>query len=412
MFDLDQVYCIDVMDGLRQLPDGLVKCVVTSIPYYGLRDYGTATWIGGDPMCAHSNGGKPYDTKSKHYRGADQMTLVAGNRGGLNHCIKCGAQLVDPQIGQEQTISEYVERIAGVFREVWRVLADDGTLWINIGDSMASGKGQSGAPGPEVTSYRKNGKKSINGPEHHIAGKGQTRRLDDSKMLRDEGVRNKSLLGMPWRVAFALMDMGWILRNEIVWYKPNPQPESVEDRFTRAHEQIFFFAKSEQYYFDQNAVREPQTGNAHSRGKGNGLKFAPKRSQIRYNESFSRAISKYTVVPGGRNRRDVWKVPFEPSRERHWAAYPTKLILIPILAGSREGDLILDPFVGTGTTPIVARALKRRYLGFDISPKYIRIAKKRLRQPFTQWEPVEPETLPEAKEVAEGVVQQALFGGL
>ena len=222
----------------KQIPlaDGSVNCVVTSPPYYGLRDYGTAKWEGGDPNCNHNpqrpDGGDRSD-----------RTLPLG-RGGVYHdiCAKCGAVRIDQQIGLEQTPAEYVNDIVQVFREVKRVLRDDGTLWLNLGDSYFN-----------LQNSNRNGLSESLGGKVRGGGEYKTQKRNAGNLP----IKEKDLIGIPWMVAFALRDDGWYLRQDIIWHKPNPMPESVKDRCTKAHEYIFLLSKSPRYYYDYEAVLEP-----------------------------------------------------------------------------------------------------------------------------------------------------------
>ncbi len=223
----------------RQIPlaDGSVNCIVTSPPYYGLRDYGTAKWEGGDPNCEHT------------VASGDNDRLKPGverpERNGIKrqYCQKCGAVRIDQQIGLEQTPAEYVNDIVQVFRELWRVLRDDGVVWLNLGDSYSSYKDCKSVP----DSLRVGGKSE---PANIIEkGKSVTR---NTKVMRSVGLKDKDLIGIPWMVAFALRDDGWYLRQDIIWHKPNPMPESVKDRCTKAHEYIFLLSKSAKYYYDNH----------------------------------------------------------------------------------------------------------------------------------------------------------------
>ncbi len=248
-----RILICDVMEGLRQLQDESVHCVVTSPPYWGLRDYGTGAWDGGDPDCDHrpiaGRGGG--DTDTKHPNGAPRAISPA--RGGDPLRCRCGARKVDRQIGLEPTPDAFVQKMVEVFREVRRVLRNDGTLWLNMGDSYAGSWGAqsrgdytSGTldhPSKRILSTRQ-----IEAAQRHACGTGSTKRTP--------GLKPKDLMGMPWRVAFALQADGWWLRGDYIWHKPNPMPESVTDRCTKAHEYVFHLAKSERYYFDAEAIKE------------------------------------------------------------------------------------------------------------------------------------------------------------
>jgi DNA modification methylase len=289
----------DNRERLAELDAGSVQCVVTSPPYWGLRDYGQ-----------------------------------------------------EDQIGLESTPEEFVEQLCLVFDEVWRVLADDGTLWLNLGDSYAGN----------------NSRASNNGR----AGFGNEREGVFTKT--GDGIKHKDLVGIPWRVAFALQERGWYLRQDIIWAKPNPMPESVTDRCTKSHEYIFLLTKSPRYFFNNEAIKEPvvtETG-------GKGIRFGG--SKYGDSDDPKHATKSGNVYEGAetRNKRDVWNVATKPYAEAHFATYPPELILPCILAGSKEGDLILDPFSGSGTTGQVAMQLGRNYVGCELNPEYASLSEKRL----------------------------------
>ncbi len=256
----------DALHALRLLPSNSIQCVVTSPPYWGLRDYG-----------------------------------------------------IDGQIGLEGTLPQFINHLVAIFNEIKRVLRDDGTLWVNIGDGYTSGN----------RGYRAADKKN---PARAMAVRPDT----------PDGMKPKDLQGIPWRLAFALQDDGWYLRSDIVWHKPNAMPESVKDRPTRAHEYLFMLTKSERYFYDYEAVKEP------------GLNGKP------------------------RNRRSVWDVNTQPFAEAHFATFPPKLIEPCILASTRQGDYVLDPFFGSGTVGIVCEEYQRSYVGIELNPEYVAISAKRL----------------------------------
>lgn len=355
----------DCRETLKTLPEKSIRCCVTSPPYWGLRDYGTGTWTGGDPKCEH-------------------MRVVS-------KCALCGAEREDFQIGLESSPEKYVEQLVAVFSEVHRALADDGTLWLNLGDSYTSGN----------RTYRDD--------DDAVGGRGM-----DFRSPAVDGLPDKSLIGIPWMAAFALQRSGWILRSDIVWHKPNPMPESVKDRPTRAHEFIFLFTKSGRYLYDAEAIAEPTTGNAHPRGDGVNPKArstCPDRkdsatknasaenadasaqlhrlsagtnprstlawkTRSKQNASFSAAV---TEVVETRNARDVWTMPSEPYARAHFAVFPTALARRCILAGTQLGDLVLDPFLGSGTTGQVALELGRQFVGCELNPDYKKFIDERLR---------------------------------
>ena len=301
MLELNKIYNMDCLEGLKLLDDNSIDCCVTSPPYWGLRDYG-----------------------------------------------------VEGQIGLEKTPEEYVSKMVEVFREVKRVLRKDGTLWLNLGDSYAmkfgGGKGRkSGTTKATVDEIEK--------PPREIP----------------PGLKPKDLVGIPWMVAFALRADGWYLRQDIIWHKPNPMPESVTDRCTKSHEYIFLLSKSQHYYYDNEAIKE------HSKNAGKTITLGEK--------SFSKGQAKAAnIKPSGngtadtynitenRNKRSVWTVTTQPFKEAHFAVFPPKLIEPCILAGCPIDGIVLDPFMGSGTTAMVAIQNSRNYIGFELNPEYIKIA--------------------------------------
>lgn len=344
---LGKLYCGDVLDVLRQLPDGIVQTCITSPPYWGLRDYG-----------------------------------------------------VSGQLGLEETPELYVEKMVNVFREVRRVLKDDGTLWLNLGDSYAAGK--CGRADQDRNSRNFDGRDVKNASDTGPPMYGQRKAM--------KGLKPKDLCGIPWRVAFALQADGWYLRQDIIWHKPNPMPESVKDRCTKAHEYIFLMSKNGRYFYDLEAVKEPVTGNAHSRGngvnpkakwetpdgwdtsKGNGghgsyhkegreKGYKNYKHKVKQNESFSAAVC---GLVDSRNRRSVWTIATQPYPEAHFATFPPKLIEPCIFAGSKEGDIVLDPFGGSGTTGEQCEKYGRKWVLIDISEDYCGLSAKRIEQEASQ----------------------------
>jgi DNA modification methylase len=260
------------------------------------------------------------------------------------------------QIGLEDNVGTYVSNLVDVFSHVWNLLADDGTLWLNLGDSYAgSGKGSS---------------KGLNGEHHHMEHK-------HSKNVPD-GLKPKDLIGVPWRVAFALQDVGWYLRQDIIWHKPNPMPESVTDRCTKSHEYIFLLSKSAKYFYDYEAIQEQAT-TVENRPSG------VVRDRVYDYDSKQKAMGRArggeeTPEPTTRNKRSVWTVTTKPFTGAHFATFPPDLIEPCVMAGSRAGDIVLDPFMGSGTTAAVADHLNRLYLGCELNCDYEKLQKQRLQQ--------------------------------
>ena len=339
----------------------MVACTV-SLPVrlidYGLRDYGTAKWEGGDPNCEHTVGSGDNDNLKTY--------VTRPERDGIKrqYCQKCGAVRIDQQIGLEQTPAEYVNDIVQVFREVWRILRDDGTVWLNLGDSY---NGSGGAGGDYIEGGLKEGQPKY--PGRHI-----------------NNLKLKDLIGIPWMVAFALRDDGWWLRQDIIWAKPNPMPESVKDRCTKAHEYIFLLTKSPKYYYDYEAILEPATGydgRKDTKYKGGDKDVSiGKHERWQYknlqddgqqpNTMHLKRLEGEEYVSPVRNRRSVWTIPTSPYRGAHYATFPPKLIEPMILAGCPAGGIVLDPFVGSGTTVMVANHLGRKGIGLDLNFKYLK----------------------------------------
>ena len=269
------------------------------------------------------------------------------------------------QIGLEQTPEEYIAAMVEVFRCVRDVLADDGTLWLNIGDSYAT---QGGAHGG-----RNDNQRGVGAKRTHDNGGG-----DQQARCAPDGLKPKDLIGVPWMLAFALRADGWYLRQDIIWHKPNPMPESVRDRCTKAHEYIFLLSKSERYFFDSEAMKEPSVTPADLQiAKRN---KAPHKGQ---RDSGMRettgGFDKITKVYETRNRRSVWTVATRPYKGAHFATFPPALIEPCILAGSRPGDVVLDPFMGSGTTAAVAKQHGRQYVGCELNEDYWPLQEERIR---------------------------------
>ena len=309
----------DALERLRELPDESVQCVVTSPPYWGLRDYG-----------------------------------------------------VDGAYGLEPTLDEYIELMVEVFSEVRRVLRKDGTLWLNLGDSYNAG----------TATERQTSRTSVGDGKH-----GYWTNPHITKRCNAIGLKTKDLVGIPWRVAFALQEAGWYLRCDVIWHKPNPMPESVTDRPTRAHEYVFLLTKSARYYYDADAIRE-----ASESGPSDIRKMLEGRERIggkhkSFVDPFSKASSKTNIgqqrsvgSPDGRNKRSVWTIATHSFSGAHFATFPPALVEPCILAGSRSGDTILDPFCGSGTSGLVASRLRRKFIGIELNPEYAAMAERRIRE--------------------------------
>ena len=311
---------------------------------YGLRDYGTAKWEGGDPNCKHSISMPTKWNDPK--RGYEVLRPEVANRGGdSTRCHLCGAIRIDAQIGLEVTPDEYIANLVAVFRECKRILRDDGTLWVNIGDSYFSDTKGTGGPTPKQAS--------------NTGSFYEPRRFE-----RTNDMKPKDLIGIPWMLAFALRADGWWLRQDIIWAKPNPMPESVKDRCTKSHEYIFLLSKSARYYYDNEAVMEDAAGG---RERFGGAKYGDKGLDKSRNDT---ARFDETIV-SVRNKRDVWTVTTKPYKGAHYATFNPELIKPCILAGAPEGGIVFDPFVGSGTTVATAIQLGRKGIGLDLSLTYL-----------------------------------------
>jgi DNA modification methylase len=301
----------DVREQVADIPAGSVQTCVTSPPYWGLRDYGHAG-----------------------------------------------------QIGLEATPAAYVAGLVTVFEAVRETLADDGTLWLNLGDSYQNAKGQAGGIDPKQPARR-----------HGL-------RPQDVSI---PGLKPKDLVGIPWMVAFALRDAGWYLRSDIIWHKPNPMPESVEDRPTKAHEYLFLLSKSSRYYYDADAIAEPLPESSlrrYQHAVDTNEQYDPTRHKTAEGvqtpmQILTRAAAG-VLERGTRNKRTVWTVATQSYDGAHFATYPPALIEPCILAGSRPGDLVLDPFCGSGTTGEVALRHGRSFIGVELNAEYVALAQKRI----------------------------------
>ena len=348
-----------VIETLKSLPDASVQTVITSPPYWGLRDYGATPVVwGGDPNCNH------HWSEEMIVKGPSQAqgsTSVRKGRSNVEeqsmHGVSqgsfcwCGAWL--GSLGQEPSPDLFVEHLVMVFREAARVLKDDGTLWLNLGDSYANDSKWGGATGGK----------------HVSALHGQTSIGRDRKFT---GLNGKNLIGIPWRVALALQADGWILRSDIIWSKNNPMPESVTDRPTKAHEYVFLFSKQPDYFYNAEAVREPASDNK-AGGKPSSTFGGQKRESFQPHHGNLGASADQT-----RNRRSVWRISTQPYTGAHFAAWPSDLVTPMVLAGSSARDTVLDPFSGSATTGMVAMQLDRDYIGIDLNAEYLPLAEARL----------------------------------
>jgi DNA modification methylase len=352
------IICGDALTELRKLPDESVNMCVTSPPYWGLRDYGTAKWDGGDPDCDH---------KAGRFERGGLSSKQASNNGSCGDeatgiCPKCGASRIDSQLGLEKTPEEYVAHLVEVFREVRRVLRKDGTLWLNLGDSYASQP--AGNKIPSGFSQTRPSRRTGDGNQ-------ETVRLPQKRF----GLKPKDLVGIPWRVAFALQADGWWLRQDIIWAKPNPMPESVRDRCTKAHEYIFMLSKSARYYYDAEAIREAV--NPNNSGVIGGVRARTASGPLGGENKQNEIRREYDEIKGA-NLRSVWTIATRPYAEAHFATFPPEIPERCIKAGCPKGGTVLDPFFGAGTMGMVAMRLGREFIGIELNEKYCEMAKKRI----------------------------------
>ena len=409
MIDLNKIYQGDCLEVLKTFPDGCVNCCVTSPPYYGLRDYGTATWVGGDEKCNHNQLRQPKSGKQTTNAGSGRDRITGES------CRWCGAVRQDQQLGLEKTPEEYVSKLVEIFREVNRVLKKDGTVWLNLGDSYWGGKGQSAHGGSDRQRSRFERNESINREYQEIGKYGWTAPKDGKHAI----IKPKDLIGIPWMVAFALRADGWYLRQDIIWSKPNPMPESVTDRCTKAHEYIFLLAKSQKYYYDQEAIKQPiknhsineypfsdgskkdvlirqrgkwktpdgwdtskgSHGTIHREGREKGFKGYMHRGngdKKLTGHSGNYDLTGNLIGDGKVNKRSVWTIPTMPFTEAHFATFPELLVSDCIKASCPENGTVLDLFIGAGTTGLVAKKLNRNYIGIELNPEYIKIAERRI----------------------------------
>jgi len=266
----------------------------------------------------------------------------------------------DGEIGTEDEVVEYVNALVDVFREVRRCLRPDGTLWLNLGDSYMS-------------------QKNVAPPPQTIGGQRDMPTTIPGNRREQKGLKHKDLIGIPWRVALALQADGWWLRQDIIWHKPNPMPESVEDRCTKAHEYIFMFSKKSHYYYDHVAIKEDAVGVPHSPGNKNVTQ--PKEKGAR---DPALDPDRVWASDGKKNKRSVWTVNTKGYKGAHFATYPKKLIEPCILAGCPVGGIVLDPFTGSGTTAVVALENGRNYIGTELNPDYIKLAEARIKEEVPQ----------------------------
>lgn len=340
----NKIICGDALGVLKEIPDESIDMVITSPPYWGLRNYNTNPQIWDDNKnCEHEwasfiRKGQTGGTKSNkvHIKNQDNFQIVSDSV--QDFCVKCGAW--KGELGSEPTFKLYIKHLCDIFIEVKRILTDNGTCWVNLGDTYAA-----------------------------------------NRAYQVDGIIEKSLIGIPDRFKIAMIDNGWICRNDIIWHKPNAMPESVKDRFTADYERIFFFVKNKKYYFEQqkekcvNGDPNPPRGSKGNKVLNSGLR---KQDQLGKN-NYTGFNDRYTPKEF-RNVRSVWNIATQPLKDAHFATFPEKLLEVPIRAGCPENGIVMDIFMGSGTTAIVAKKLNRNFIGIELNPEYIKIAETRIKK--------------------------------
>ena len=417
----------DVFDNIKKLQDNSIDCVVTSPPYWGLRDYGTASYEGGDLNCQHTITDGIVDNKN------NKLIERPDRASDKKNCVKCGAKRIDKQLGLEPTYQEHIQNIVELFRAMKPKLKDSATIWLNYGDSYAAT-----VNGTKAKDIKNDDRGFVDKPFSTIQG----------------SIKPKDLVMIPNRIAIALQDDGWWIRSEIIWHKPNPMPESTKDRPTQCHEKIWLITKSRKYYYDAEAVREPcQDETIRRMTLGNKGKVGNNKNSTGWKQLNNYWGSEQSIKDAnkGRNRRNVWTITTKPCKEAHFATFPKDLIEPCIKAGCPEKvctkcgkpltkeiyrkekynpgygnqhtpkgthkkiggvyqkwleknppqitikpscdcnadfvpGVVFDPFGGAGTTAIVAKLLNRKSIMSELNPEYIEIAKKRIEKEFGMFE--------------------------
>jgi DNA modification methylase len=360
------LYNADCREALKLLPAESVNCVVTSPPYFGLRDYGTASWEGGSVECDHTTA----RSRGEDIKPSDKQGTSAGSRPNTQLNCRCGATRIDSQIGLEQTPDDYIANLVGVFKEVWRVLDNSGVVFLNLGDSY----------------FAHNGSRGNTNSDGGDTLKGRDNKYQPAPKYKSGSMplKPKDLIGIPWMAAFALRSEGFYLRSDIIWSKPNPMPESVTDRPTKAHEYIFLLSKSQTYYYNGDAIKEPASpasSSRASRGVGHSHKNLDVPGRTTHSLHKARANGEGYNSPEMRNKRSVWEITTRGYPDAHFATFPPELIKPCILAGCPVGGVVLDMFAGSGTTLQVAMEQGCKSVGIELNPEYCQLIKKRMSQP-------------------------------
>ncbi len=399
---INKILCGDALSILKQIPDNCIDMVCTSPPYWGLRDYGTAQWEGGDKNCDHKVGRETRTLTSKSYK----QTTSKGSYGDETIkngecCPKCGAKRIDKQLGLEKTFTEYVMNLCDIFDEVKRVLKSTGSLWVNLGDTYSGGNRDKG-------------------------GSGQPKGYKNVQMepCPETGLPDKCLCDIPFRFSIEMINRGWTKRNTIIWQKPNCMPSSIRDRFTVDFEYVFFFTKEKKYYFEQQLepyqdssigrmkyprYKDTSKGNSKQyavvspeynvRGLNDRKQYTPEMGgggrSWKGHKGYYKADGTLIGNPEGRNKRCVWSIATKPCKEAHFAVFPDTLIEPMVQSGCPQNGIVLDPFMGSGTSGMVAKRLSRNYIGIELNPEYIKIAENRIESKKEEKKKVEKKAVKE-----------------
>ena len=353
--------CIDKM---KELEDNSIDCVVSSPPYFGLRDYGTAQWQGGDPNCDHET----KRSRGDDIKEGDKQGTNKGSRPNSQRVCYCGAKRIDEQFGLEKSYQDYIANTVKVFETFKPKLKDTATIWWNVGDSYHNYR---------PTNNKQNLYRNPDYPKQSIAGNRQDLPTYSLKRnQRYQEIKEKDLMMIPNRVAIALQEAGWYIRSEIIWHKPNPMPESVRDRPTSSHEKIWLITKNKKYYYDAASIKEPLAASSIPRLNQN---IKNQRGSARAHAGGkTNGPMKAVNLGSKRNKRNVWTVTTKPFRGAHFATFPKDLIEPCIKAGCPEGGIVLDPFAGAGTTGLVAKENNRAAILIELNKEYLAMAKKRI----------------------------------
>ena len=341
------------IDKIKELEDNSIDCVVSSPPYFGLRDYGTAQWEGGDPNCDHET----KRSRGDDIKEGDKQGTNKGSRPNGQLICHCGAKRIDEQFGLEKSYKDYISNTVKVFETFKPKLKDTATIWWNVGDSYSSGLRTSTT------------NQSLRGDKDY----GVTR------TPVQKNIKEKDLLMIPNRVAIALQDAGWYIRSEIVWHKPNPMPESVKDRPTSCHEKIWLITKNKKYYYDAESIKEPLASSSIPRLQQD-IKNQIGTTRAHGGKKINGNFKAVGNIEKGRNKRNVWTITTKPFRGAHFATFPKDLLEPCIKAGCPEGGIVLDPFAGAGTTGIVAAINNRNAVLIELNSEYIKLAEDRIEK--------------------------------